>query len=272
MAPPADPPAPSAPPENKTPPVPPEPPAPKQKTEAEIAQELEARRIATEEAKAKATKLTESKKFFSDAKLTARDMLRDPETETDAWLALVDRLVDEGQEAGKLLAQDEVDYSGRDAVVQEHNAFKDEVINSYFEALPDALHGPFIEKVNGKRAGEWVKALLEAAPSVPSVKEAVYNDALATAQELVPQASRADFDAELGKTSKDLKGLLHAAYQAGFMTQAPRGSRPVAETGGGAMDIERWRKDRTFRKSMTPEENNRYHAESMRQQKDAAGL
>lgn len=268
--------APPAPPEAKQPPAPPpEPPEPAskpQRSEAEIAKELEDRRVAQEKADADAAKVAESKAFLQNAKVTARDLFRDTEATEKDVLDLIDKLVDEGLETGKILAAEDADNAGVQQVVARHEAFKGEVVDSYFEAIPESMQEAFIAKVNNKPAGDWVKALLEIAPTLPAVKEAVYNDALATAQGLVPEGSRADFDAELGKASKDLKGLLHAAYQAGVMTDTPRGSRPVAETGGGAMDIERWRADRSFRRTLTREENQRYHNESMRLQKEAAGL
>ncbi len=155
-------------------------------------------------------------------------------------------------------------------VTQAHEAFKSEVADSFFDALPEALHDSFDAAVNGKRAGEWVSNLLLVAPQVPAVQQAVLKMAheLVTpdARDLVPESSRGDFDTELGKASKDLKGVFHALYQSGFLagSEAPPGLRPVRETGPGGLDMERWKSDRAFRRGMSKEDNQRYLDESRR--------
>jgi hypothetical protein len=181
-------------------------------------------------------------------------------------------LLEHGLDAGKVLAAEDFAGEVNQDLAEEYDSFKDEIVSAFYDSVPPTLQPDFQKVVVGKRAGDWVKALVDFAPKLPSVQQAVYDAALSTAKELVPAASLADFDRELEGTSKDLKGLLHAAYQSGFLTRAPSGSPVARASGGGTMDIERWRKDREFRRTLSREDNNAYHAESMRLQREAAGL
>lgn len=271
---PVTPPAPATPPpapQEPDPPAPPTPPPPptNTKTPEQIIQEHEAAQAAEAARIEREQKLSAAADLFRTAPLKVRDMLLDTDTPVEDFKTLVEDLASGGLEAAKIVAMEEARAEANievQRVLSGHQAFMGDVVDSFFSAVPESLHATYQAAVDGKAPSVFVSELLKLAPELPEVRAALLEQATTLARELVPEANRADFETELGKASKDLKGVLHAAFQSGFLTgsDAPAGARTPRESGPGGLDVDRWLNDRSWRKTLSREENNRYHAEVTR--------